>query len=447
MNIKDLASLLREGGAAGAGGAGFPSYAKLSEDADTIILNCAECEPILKLHRQVLEKYAFEITRALSVIADAVGADRVIIAVKKSYKGAVAAVSAAAADYKNFEIKFLPEVYPSGDEVVTIYETTGRVVPPGSIPITVGVTVFNVETVLNIYNLLEKNKPVTHKYVTIAGEVKTPKTVYAPIGITFKELIENCAGGMTISDYAIINGGPMMGGECGIYDTVTKTTNAVLVLPREHYIIQRKRADVKIDTKRAMSSCCQCRMCTDLCPRHLLGHPIEPSEFMHAASSGTIRDIEPMLNTAFCCGCGVCELYACGQGLSPRTMIVEYKNALRREGIKPPKSPKTAPVSKARSFRGVSKERLTARIGLAKYEVDSPLSDEGVTSSEYRVKLSQHIGAPSVAAVKTGEHVTAGQVIAKAAEGALSVSTHSPADGEVVAVTDKYIMIRQEGGK
>ena len=81
MNIKDLANLLREGGAAGAGGAGFPSYAKLSEDADTIILNCAECEPILRLHRQVLEKYAFEITRALSVIADAVGADRVIIAV------------------------------------------------------------------------------------------------------------------------------------------------------------------------------------------------------------------------------------------------------------------------------------------------------------------------------------------------------------------------------
>ena len=447
MNIKDLASLLREGGAAGAGGAGFPSYAKLSEDADTIILNCAECEPILKLHRQVLEKYAFEITKALSVIADAVGADRVIIAVKKSYKGAVAAVSAAAADYKNFEIKFLPEIYPSGDEVVTIYETTGRVVPPGSIPITVGVTVFNVETVLNVYNILEKNKPVTHKYVTIAGEVKTPKTVYAPIGITFKELIENCAGGMTTSDYAIINGGPMMGGECGIYDTVTKTTNAILVLPREHYIIQRKRADVKIDTRRAMSSCCQCRMCTDLCPRHLLGHPIDPGEFMHAASSGTIRDIEPMLNTAFCCGCGVCELYACGQGLSPRTMIVEYKNALRREGIKPPKSPKTAPVSKVRSFRGVSKERLTARIGLTKYEVESPLSDESVSSSEYKVKLSQHIGAPSVAAVEAGEHVTVGQVIAKAAEGALSVSTHSPADGEVIAVTDKYILIRQEGGK
>lgn len=447
MNIKDLASLLREGGAAGAGGAGFPSYAKLSEDADTIILNCAECEPILKLHRQVLEKYAFEITKALSVIADAVGADRVIIAVKKSYEGAVAAVSAAAADYKNFEIKFLPEVYPSGDEVVTIYETTGRVVPPGSIPITVGVTVFNVETVLNVYNILEKNKPVTHKYVTIAGEVKTPKTVYAPIGITFKELIENCAGGMTTSDYAIINGGPMMGGECGIYDTVTKTTNAILVLPREHYIIQRKRADVKIDTRRAMSSCCQCRMCTDLCPRHLLGHPIDPGEFMHAASSGTIRDIEPMLNTAFCCGCGVCELYACGQGLSPRTMIVEYKNALRREGIKPPKSPKTAPVSKVRSFRGVSKERLTARIGLTKYEVESPLSDESVTSGEYKVKLSQHIGAPSVAAVEAGEHVTVGQVIAKAAEGALSVSTHSPADGEVIAVTDKYILIRQEGGK
>ena len=81
MNITELSMLMRENGVVGAGGAGFPSYAKLNTKADTIILNCAECEPLLKLHRQVLEKYAYEIISTLETIAEAVEAERVIIAV------------------------------------------------------------------------------------------------------------------------------------------------------------------------------------------------------------------------------------------------------------------------------------------------------------------------------------------------------------------------------
>ena len=61
MQIDELAKIIRECGVVGSGGAGFPSYAKLNEKTDTIILNCAECEPLLKLHRQVLQKYAYEI--------------------------------------------------------------------------------------------------------------------------------------------------------------------------------------------------------------------------------------------------------------------------------------------------------------------------------------------------------------------------------------------------
>lgn len=446
MTIKELANLLKDSGIVGAGGAGFPSYAKLSEKADTIILNCAECEPILMLHRQVLENYAYEIVSTLKLIAETVGAERAIVALKESYEGAVLAVRVAASDFDNVEIKFLPEEYPSGDEVVTIYETTGRVVPPGSIPIAVGVTVFNVETVLNIYKAINEKKPVTHKYITIAGEVKNPKTVYAPIGMKIKELIR-LAGGATTKNFALINGGPMMGRECSIYDTVTKTTNAILVLPKEHYIINRKRAALSINTKRAMSSCCQCRMCTDLCPRNLLGHPIDPSAFMHAASSGTIRDINPMINTMFCSGCGLCELYSCMQGLSPRTMIVEYKEQLRKNGITPPKEPKTAPVAPMRKYRGVSKERLTARIGLAKYDVEAPLEIEALTTDECKIELNQHIGAPAQACVSVGDKVGVGELIAKAADSALSVNIHSSIAGYVAAVNEKSVIIRREDSK
>lgn len=444
MILADLVNLLKNTGVVGAGGAGFPSYAKLSDRADTIILNCAECEPILTLHRQVLEKHSYEIVSTLSLIVKMVGAERGIVALKKSYSGAVAAVETTKVDFDNIEIKFLPEEYPSGDEVVTIYETTGRVVPPGSIPISVGVTVFNVETVFNIYNAINKNKPVTHKYVTIAGEVKEPKTVYAPIGIEIKKLID-CAGGTTVSEFVLINGGPMMGRECGIYDTVTKTTNGILVLPKDHYIINRKHSKTNIDIKRAMSSCCQCRMCTDLCPRNLLGHPIDPSAFMHAASSGTIRKIEPMLNTFYCSSCGLCEMYSCMQGLSPRSMIAAYKTGLRENGVKPPENPKQKPVRSMRKFRGVSKERLTSRIGLSKYDVDAPLSDEKFNAETYKIMLSQHIGAPAKAVVSVGDKVKAEQLIACAAENGLSVNIHSSTDGEVTAVSEKNIIIRGDG--
>lgn len=240
MSLDELKQKLRNAGIAGAGGAGFPAYAKLSDKADTIILNCAECEPLLKLHQQVLTEYAFEVLSALSVVAESVGAKTVIIALKKHYKDAINAVNSVLNKFKNVQISFLPEVYPAGDEVITIYETTGRVVPPGSIPISVGVTVFNVETALNIYYAVFENKPVTHKYVTISGAVKKPTTVKAPLGMTFARLIQ-LAGGATEENYTVISGGPMMGKLVNPLDTVTKTTNGILVFPENHPVVEKRR--------------------------------------------------------------------------------------------------------------------------------------------------------------------------------------------------------------
>ena len=157
MEQSKLAEIMRNSGIVGAGGAGFPSYAKLNSQADTIILNCAECEPLLKLHRQVMRDYANEIMTALTEVAKAVSVERVIIAIKASYEEAINSIKAKLSSFPMIEIGILPEVYPAGDEVVTVYEMTGRVVPPGAIPIAVGCIVFNVETMLNTYNALNGN--------------------------------------------------------------------------------------------------------------------------------------------------------------------------------------------------------------------------------------------------------------------------------------------------
>lgn len=442
MTINELKLTLKNSGVVGAGGAGFPSYAKLSDKADTILLNCAECEPLLKLHRQVMQVYANEILTALDTVRETVGAQRAIVAIKPSYKKAVDAVKALLGNFKNIEIGLLPEVYPAGDEVVTIYETTGRVVPPGKIPIEVGVTVFNVETILNAYYAITKGAGVTHKYITVTGAVKNPITLRVPLGITVKEVID-LAGGPTIKEYALINGGPMTGSIAAESDVITKTSNAILVLPPDQYVIKKRTSNPSISLKRAMSACCQCRMCTDLCPRNLLGHPIEPHKFMRNISSGTTNDVKPYLGTFFCCSCGLCEMYSCFQELNPRTLIGIVKGSLRKGGIPLPEVTE-APVKKERNGRYILKSRLTAKLGLSEYNRSAPLDETEYKPKSVKILLSQHIGKPAEAIVKMGDTVKVGDTIATADENALGVAIHSSINGMVTEVTDEYIVVAAE---
>ncbi len=336
----------------------------------------------------------------------------------------------------------LPEVYPAGDEVVLTYEATGRVVPAGQIPLSVGVTVLNVETVYNIYKALN-GENVTHKYVTVTGEVKNPITVYAPIGTPFERLI-TMAGGITISDPAYISGGPMMGSLVSPSQTVTKTTNAILVLPKNLPLVQKRQTKVSIDIKRAMSACCQCSYCTSLCPRHLLGHPINPSALMNAAAHSVTSDTSPYVNAAFCSGCGLCEAYSCNQGLSPRALLGATKNALRQKGVKPPQSPDMGDVDAARPLRMIPLARLRARLGLEPYNKSAPITESQVKVKRLVIALSQNIGAPAQAVVKKGDRVEKGQLIAAPQENALSVGIHAPLKGTVTDVTNKNIIISVE---
>ncbi len=440
MKINDLRSTLQNAGIVGAGGAGFPSYAKLNENADTIILNCAECEPLLKLHRQVMQHYTKQIMSALTIVCEAVGAKEAIIAIKPSYKKAVEAIKAQLDEFNMIKIGLLPEVYPAGDEVVTIYETTGRVVPPGKLPISVGVTVFNVETMLNIYNAVTEQKAVTHKFITVTGEVKNPTTLYVPLGITISEVLK-LAGGTNIDEYTLINGGPMTGTIVNENDVITKTSNAILVMPNDAYIVLKRTANSTISLKRAMSSCCQCRMCTDLCPRNMLGHPIEPHKFMRSLSSGVTADIKPYVGTFFCSSCGLCEMYSCFQGLSPRSLISEVKEKLKKNGVAVPEV-ESAPVNSKRNGRYIQKSRLTARLGLAKYNFPALLDTTNYKPNSVKILLSQHIGAPSVACVKVGDSVNVGDTIAQPPEKALGVAIHSSITGTVSEITNKYIIVK-----
>ncbi len=440
MDIKELSSILQQNGIVGAGGAGFPTYAKLNEKAETLILNCAECEPLFRLHRQLLEKYASEITDTFALLGKVVGAKELVIGIKRSYKKTITALLEVIGEYPDMRLSLLDEVYPAGDEVVLIYETTRKVVAPGGLPIDEGIAVFNVETVFNIFRALHRQTPVIDKLVSVVAEVEHPVTVRVPIGITIEETVR-LAGANTVPEAVYMVGGAMMGRISSGNAVVTKTTNAILVLPKDHLLVRKKQRKTSIDLKRAAAACCQCSMCTDLCPRNKLGHPIEPHLFMRAATCKDIQEPNIFLNTLYCSSCGLCEMYSCPQGLAPRSLIADYKAGLRANGMKPERI-KAKEVDPEREYRKAPMKRMIARLDLYRYNKEAPLDESKVTASKVKILLNQHIGAMSVPIVKEMDIVKEGQMIAKAGNG-LGVAIHASISGQITKVENNYVIIEQ----
>ena len=439
MLIDELKNIARNNGIVGAGGAGFPAYAKMTDKADTVILNCVECEPLLKLHRQLLATHTEEIIQMLDEVRESFGAKEAVIGIKSEYATTMKAVEEVLGDFPKVRVCALKPAYPMGDEVVLIYEATGRVIQPGGLPIDENVVVYNVETMYNLYRAVHLDIPVTNKLVSIVGEIDHPLTVRVPLGTTVKEAIA-LAGKVTVEDPAYVMGGPMMG-RLGTENTViTKTTNAIIILPKDHHVVVRMDKNLEIEKKRASSSCCQCRTCTDMCSRHALGHPIEPHKVMRAVANHDTSDMSVFVNTAYCSGCGICEKYACPQGLSPKSIIQAFKGGLRAAGIKVEKVD-PAPVLEDRELRKLPVHRLAARLDLTKYDKPAPFEDTTPTTKLVKIPMSQHIGAPATPIVSVGDTVKKGQLIGEPKDG-LSVAIHCSIDGVVQKVSDKEVVVK-----
>ena len=199
---EQLLKKIEDAGVAGAGGAGFPTHVKLKCTPDTVIANCAECEPLIKSDKYLMEQNPEEIIEGMEAVLACTGAARGVLAVKHKNNKAVSRLKEAIAGKERLSIYLLDNYYPAGDEQQIIYEVTGRVVPVGEIPIKVGCVVVNAQTLFHISQAV-KGIPVTRRMVTIAGEVKEPMAAEVPIGTPVPYLLK-LAGGVLVSDYTVI---------------------------------------------------------------------------------------------------------------------------------------------------------------------------------------------------------------------------------------------------
>ncbi|MDR2551586.1 MAG: SLBB domain-containing protein [Treponema sp.] len=435
-------------GIVGEGGAGFPTHIKLNCKVEYLLLNAAECEPLLHTDKYILRNFSDKILEALEASAAFIEASQIVIAVKGVNTTEISALEKAIAEKKStVRIFKLDNYYPAGDEQMLIYDVTGRVVPPGQIPLKVGAVVSNTATMLAIFDSLS-GRPVTHKFITVAGRVNRPAVLKVPIGTSFAECIAAC-GGSAQKDYNIVNGGPMMG---KVYPggeekklSVTKTTSGILVFSgRDNFIARTGTLSVRQILSRAKAACIQCSFCTDLCPRRLIGHSLHPHRIMRKMAmldfNKPLEADDVLQEALICCECGICETFACPMDLSPRQVNKYVKSQLKGGGFeqRTPLDP-----SPQRGYRKIAPQKIMARMGLlGEYDTWNERYLE-LNPGMVRIPCAQHIGVPAIPVVATGDHVECGQLVARAVEGRPSANIHASIAGRVV-LADSVIVI--EGG-
>lgn len=442
---------IRDAGIVGCGGAGFPTHAKLKGNIEYLIINGAECEPLLRTDRYLMLKEAPRLISALVALKHELNIPNCVIALKEHYHDETRALRAAIDDAQApIRLHLMDSFYPAGDEQTIVYEVTGRVVPPAGIPIAVGAVVNNVATVYAISQAME-NIPFTHKFLTVTGEVKKPTILCVPIGTSYRECIA-LAGGANYSRYFVVNGGPMMGRSMTMEQAenavVTKTTSGILVLPENGYHATTYEVSFKRMLNRARSACIQCTACTKLCPRHMLGHPLQPHKIMRKMAlmgehtDELLQDAD-IRNAQLCCECGICETYACPMGLFPRKINSMLKEELSKAGIRYQAPVKEWTASPLREGRKAPSEKTAARVGIKKY-YDYQITDMiSASVSRVEIPLKMHIGAPCAAMVEIGDRVKAGQLIAQPPEGALGAVIHASISGRISAVGERIVIEKE----
>ncbi len=356
---------------------------------------------------------------------DRVGASEGVVGVKDKYEDVIRALQPLLpAGVRTFP---LSDTYPAGDEFILVHDVTGRVIPPGGLPRDVGALVVNVETLVNV----GLGRPVTHKFLTVAGAVKEPVTLRVPVGTSIGEVIA-AAGGTTEPNVAVLLGGVMMARPARSLDEpVTKTTGGIVVLPAAHPLARRHSATPAQVERIGRAACDQCRFCTELCPRYLIGHPIEPHRAMQAL--GFAGEKNPMIaGTLYCCECNLCTLYSCPEDLDPKNVCVAAKPVAREKGLFFAGRPEDVKPHPLASARRVPTRRLMAKLGLTGFRNVGPLEDRPLAPRRVVLPLKQHAGrAGARPSVRAGERVRVGDVVAAPAKGALGARIHASIAGTV----------------
>lgn len=294
---EEIIERVKEAGIVGMGGAGFPTFIKLSpknpEKIEYCIVNGAECEPYLTSdYRRMLEEPE-KVLDGLRIMLKLFDKAQGIIAIEDNKPECIELFRKLTRNETRISVKALKTKYPQGAERQIIYATTGRAIHSGKLPADAGCIVDNVDTVVAICHAVMEGKPLMERIVTVTGDaIAKPRNFKVRIGTNYHELIEE-AGGFKEQPVKIISGGPMMG--FGIFDLdvpTTKTASALLCLTKDDVSAMEPTA------------CINCGKCVEVCPGRVVPKLL-------ADYAENYREEEFLKNNGMeCCECGCCS-YVC----------------------------------------------------------------------------------------------------------------------------------------
>jgi len=262
-NRKEFLDAIRNSGLVGLGGAGFPTHVKLTlpegVKVDTLVVNAAECEPYITSDYRELVENTEGFMAGLCKVLDMLEIGKAYIGIEDNKPEAIRLLTELSEKDSRIEVVTLASRYPQGAEKMLIYAITGRKVPPGKLPLDVGVVVMNVNSVSFVNEYLTTGMPLIRKRVTVDGSaVKNPGNVEVLIGTQLEDVFEFC-GGFKSDPAKVIMGGPMMGiAQHSLKTPVLKNTNALLAF------------DAKDAETGEESACIRCGRCVDACPMNLM---------------------------------------------------------------------------------------------------------------------------------------------------------------------------------
>ena len=299
MDNDEILHTIREAGIVGMGGAAFPGNVKALSamgHVDTLIANACECEPYITADDSLLRTNPEQVLQGMQILRHILNPERLVLAVEDNKAEAIKKVQSLLPEFPGIELAVLPTQYPQGAEKQLIQALTGREVPGGQLPVSVGCAVFNVSTFAAVYRAVRLGTPLTERIVTISGEaIASPQNFIVRIGTPFHDLIE-VAGGLNDKTERVISGGPMMGfAQSDLSVPVIKATNSILCLLKD----RNGAAENPV--------CLRCGKCVAVCPMRL-----QPLYMYRYQKAGNVAELK-RLNLMDCIECGSCAFTCPGK--------------------------------------------------------------------------------------------------------------------------------------
>lgn len=288
---------VKAAGIVGQGGAAFPTFVKLTppetKKIDTVLLNACECEPYLTRDYRLLLEKPKEVIQGLHFIMLALGVEIGIIGIEDNKPKAIEIIKDTLKDFPNIYLEVVKTKYPQGAEKMLIKAITNREVPPGNLPLDVGVVVQNVGTAVAIYDAIVNSIPQLTAALTVSGHgIKNPKNLIVKIGTPLQDILDYC-GGLNSNAYKVVAGGPMMGIATHDFSVpVMKATSGILVLTKEEARNYKE------------TTCLRCGKCIDVCPLFLM-----PTRLARLSQLEMYEEADK-LGITVCMECGSCT-YSC----------------------------------------------------------------------------------------------------------------------------------------